>query len=727
MNIRTALDKSGFHNLGTIHHNLTTSTLYEHALFLQEGVLSAHGALVVHTGNHTERAANDKFIVEEPSSKDFIAWGEVNKPLEASKFAALKAHVAAYLQGRDLYAQDCFTGSSPKYRLGLRVLTEHASQSLFARNMFVAAEGDELKHFEPRCTIVSVPNFQATPDLHGTRSGTFVVINVAERMALIGGTRYAGEIKKAVFTLLSVLMPPKKVFPMHCAANVGKSTGDTTLFFGLDGTGKTTLSADPERRLIGDDEHGWADEGVFNFEGGCYAKILNITPEAESLVVQMTQQFGTLLENVKLDPKTRTIDVADTSLTHNARASYSRERLAAAGDVVVPANKAQHPKNVVLLASDAFGVLPPLAQLTPDQAVLFFLSGYTAQCNEATNDLVPVFSACFGEPFMAQKPSVYAKFFRERLRKNRTRVWLINTGWTGGTQLQGGTRISLAHTRNLLKAALHGTLDSVEFVPEPVFHLSVPKECPNVPAEFLQPRLAWKHGKDYDAQAQALLSAFQSNIERLAPMLDESLLQSVNAVLRGVQMPSNEKSNEKTVQQQPPQHQPKQPSQAQQQSKKHSSKQGRQAVLALDTEQPTISNAPDQQQPTPHEGMTKDGEGQMVEHEFPDFLDQQRPQEPQQDNRQRSRQDNRRGGKRGSSNNQTQTLRSTVDHTSQQEQRVEQPQDPQSHPPASVAGTDGANGTGVTDGTIEPQQAVNSAPTKRTPQRNKRNNSATKA
>jgi len=672
MNIRTALEKSGFHNLGTVHHNLTTSTLYEHALFLQEGVLSAHGALVVHTGTHTERAASDKFIVEEPSSKDFIAWGEVNKPLEASKFAALKAHMTAYLQGRDLYAQDCFTGSSPKYRLGLRVLTEHASQSLFVRNMFVAAEAEELKHFEPRFTVVCAPNFQATPELHGTRSGTFVVINFAERMVLIGGTRYAGELKKAVFTLLSFLMPPKKVFPMHCAANVGKSTGDSTLFFGLDGTGKTTLSADPERRLIGDDEHGWADEGVFNFEGGCYAKTLNISPEAESLVVQMTQQFGTLLENVKLDPKTRTIDVADTSLTRNARASYSRERLAAAGDVFVPANKAQHPKHVVLLASDAFGVLPPLAQLTPDQAVFFFLSGYTAQLNEATNELVPVFSACFGEPFMAQKPSVYGKFFRERLRKNRTRVWLLNTGWTGGTQLKGGTRISLAHTRNLLKAALHGTLDNVEFVNEPVFQLSVPKECPNVPTELLQPRSTWKQGnnaKEYDTQAQALFNAFKANIERLAPMLDESLLQSINAVMsevQAVQAPPNEQAAKEQ------QHQQKQPSQAPQQNKKHPSKHSRQAPLALEAQQPTISNELDQPKSAQYEGMTKGNAEQVAEYEQQQDFRDQRPQERQQGNRQ----NNRRGGKRGNNSSNRQQPSPTNARNSGQEQ----PQEYQEHP-----------------------------------------------
>ncbi len=529
--VRTALEQSfGITNLGALHYNLNAPNLYEHAVFLEEGVISAHGALVVETTPFTGRAAQDKFIVEEPANKEKISWGEVNKPFDQVKFNTLKARVAAYLQGRDVYVRDCFVGSDSKYHLAVRVVTEHAWQSLFARNMFVEAEERDLARFEARFTVVCVPNFKAIPEIDGTRSEAFIIIDFSQRLVLIGGTKYAGEIKKAMFTVMNYLSPIKRVFPMHCSANVGAKTGDTALFFGLSGTGKTTLSADPERKLIGDDEHGWADEGIFNFEGGCYAKVIDIAPETEPIIYQMTRSFGTILENVKLDIQSRSINFSDASITENTRASYPRTSLT--NTIIVPRNKGPHPRNVFFLTADAFGVLPPIAKLTPEQAMFHFLSGYTAKLagtERGVKEPTATFSTCFGAPFMVLPPASYASMLKLRLQKNRTRVWLINTGWTGGEYGSGDNarRMTLEHTRALVAAVLNGALDNGEFVKEPFFNLSIPTSCPGIPAEILNPRAAWAKPEQYDVQAKRLHDLFVQNFEKNFAGIESVVLASI--------------------------------------------------------------------------------------------------------------------------------------------------------------------------------------------------------
>ncbi len=523
------LYRQGFHNVGAVHYNLSPAELYEHALRQGEAVLSAHGALIAHTAPYTGRSANDKFIVEEPSSRDHVWWGTINRPFAADAFGALKRRLLAYFQGRPLYVRDCYGGADPRYRLHIRVVTERAWHNLFAYNMFIPA-GAELSGSEPDFTIIHAPGFKAVPELDATRSEVFIILNFAERLAIIGGTAYAGEIKKTVFTVLNYVLPLRGVFPMHCAANVG-AAGDVALFFGLSGTGKTSLSTDPERALIGDDEHGWSDEGVFNFENGCYAKVINLSPEAEPIIYAMTRRFGTILENVVYDPHTREIDYADASITENTRASYSRFVM----ENVVPDNRGGHPRHIFFLTCDAFGVMPPIARLTQQQAMYHFLSGFTAKVagtERGVKDPVPTFSTCFGAPFMVHHPWVYARLLSERLRRHGTQVWLVNTGWIGGG-FGVGTRISIGYTRALLRAALSGALETVSYVREPFFGLEIPTACPGVPPEILQPRQLWADPAAYDEAARRLQRLFAENFRQFRGNVDGEILHGVPAELVG--------------------------------------------------------------------------------------------------------------------------------------------------------------------------------------------------
>lgn len=515
--LRSDLASLGIIGLGEINHNSSTAELYEHAVILGEAEISEHGALLCMTAPNTGRSANDKFLVEEPSSKEHIWWGKVNRPFSQEAFERIKRRAFAYLQGRDVYVQDSWVGADKHYRYGVRVITEHAWHSLFAKNMFIDPTDDELQTFKPDYTVVHVPNFHAQPDIDGTASHKFILLSFEQGLVLIGGTHYGGEIKKSVFTILNYVLPLRGVFPMHCSANVG-ARDDVALFFGLSGTGKTTLSTDPERPLIGDDEHGWSDEGIFNFEGGCYAKVINLSPEAEPLIFQMTRTFGTILENVVYDPTTRRIDLADQSITENTRASYKRDML----PNIVPENCAGHPTNIFFLTCDSFGVMPPIARLTPEQAMYHFLSGYTARVagtEAGVKEPSATFSTCFGAPFMVHHPSVYANMLRDRMLKHNTTVWLLNTGWSGGPY-GVGSRMKIAYTRALLRAALEGKLDDVEFVTEPFFGLSIPTACEGVPAEILNPRNTWADKNAYDDKARYLVGLFEQNFEQFAGYVD---------------------------------------------------------------------------------------------------------------------------------------------------------------------------------------------------------------
>jgi phosphoenolpyruvate carboxykinase (ATP) len=527
---RAELVNIGLIGLGEITRNASAAELYEHAVILGEAEISEHGALLCMTAPNTGRSASDKFIVEEPSSREHVWWGKVNRPFPIDAFNRLKQRVSAYLQGRDVYVHDCWVGADPRYRYAVRVITEHAWHSLFAQNMFIEPTDEELEGFIPDFTIIHVPNFHAQPEIDGTASHKFILLSFEQRLVLIGGTHYAGEIKKSVFTLMNYLLPLRGVFPMHCSANVG-AAGDVALFFGLSGTGKTTLSTDPERRLIGDDEHGWSDDGVFNFEGGCYAKVINLSAEAEPLIYQMTRSFGTILENVVYDPATRRIDLADQSITENTRASYKRAMLSN----IVPDNRGGHPTNIFFLTCDSFGVMPPIARLTPAQAMYHFLSGYTARVagtEAGVKEPSATFSTCFGAPFMVHHPSVYANMLRERMLKHNATVWLVNTGWSGGPY-GVGSRMKIAYTRALLRAALTGALDSVEFVTEPYFGLSIPTQCDGVPDEILNPRSTWADPSAYDDKARYLVGLFEENFEQFASYVEPDVrnVLKVTAVL----------------------------------------------------------------------------------------------------------------------------------------------------------------------------------------------------
>ncbi|MCU0424792.1 MAG: phosphoenolpyruvate carboxykinase (ATP) [Candidatus Kapabacteria bacterium] len=527
--------KHGFHNLGQIFHNLSVPELYEHILFLREGVMSADGAVMVETTPNTKLAVRDKFIVEESVNKDNIAWGEANRAIDQAKFNGLRARIGAYLQRRNVYVQDCFVGSDTRLRVPFRIVTEQAWQSLFVRNTFAQALPAELRQFEPRMTIVVVPNFKAIPEIDGTRAETFVLYDFSQRLAIIGGTRHAEEIKKAVFTVMSYAMPLRRVLPMRCAATVG-ANGDTVLLMGTNGAGKTALSADPARMLVGDDAHGWSDDGIFAFEQGSYAKTLNITAETDASVYAASKRFGTVLENVKFDPATRQPLFADTSITDNARISFVNDAVSHV-QPIAPKLRGAHPKTAIILVNDAFGVLPPVARLTHEQAVFFYLSGYAAknpvgmETREGKNDAKfeprAVFSAALGETFMVQDPLVYANLFRERLRRNNTRVWLVNTGWQSGTQASG-SRIKRDFSRAIISAISSGALDSVQMNTDPIFHINVPASCPNVTAAMLNPRNAWSDKAAYDKTAQKLLSLLTDNFKKYAGRVDKAIQEALN-------------------------------------------------------------------------------------------------------------------------------------------------------------------------------------------------------
>jgi phosphoenolpyruvate carboxykinase (ATP) len=505
------LEAHGIAPSGVVRRNLAVPVLVTEAVQAGTGVLAAGGALVVDTGRHTGRSPDDKFVVREPSSEGRIWWGKVNRPLEPDSFERLRGKVAAHLAERDLYVVDAYAGADPAHRLAVRVVTPSAFHALFARTMFIVAEQDQLDAFEPDVVVLHAPAVEADPETDGTRSGTFIALHPARGEVLIGGTFYTGEIKKSIFTVMNDRLPLEGVFPMHCSANAGDD-GDVAIFFGLSGTGKTTLSADPERHLIGDDEHGWGDTGVFNFEAGCYAKVIRLSPEAEPEIFATTQRFGTLLENVVVD-EDGLLDLDSDAKTENTRGAYSLEAISNA----LPAKRAGHPRNVVFLAADAFGVMPPIARLTEPQAAYHFLSGFTARLagtEIGVTEPAPVFSPCFGGPFLPQPPAVYARLLHDKLREHGPSVWLVNTGWTGGPAGHGGHRMPIAETRALLHAALSGALDGVEMRTDPVFGFEVPRAVPGVDTRLLDPRSTWDDGDAYDAKARELADLFRQNFEK---------------------------------------------------------------------------------------------------------------------------------------------------------------------------------------------------------------------
>jgi phosphoenolpyruvate carboxykinase (ATP) len=498
-----------------VYRNLTPSQLYEHAVRRREGVVTANGGgpFCAVTAPHTGRSPNDKFVVEEPASKARIWWGKVNQPISPQHFERLKADVKAHLNTQEVFIRDVFACADPTYRFPIRFVTPNAWHALFIYNMFLRPADGELSRFSPSIQVLHAPEFQADPAVHGTKSGTFIVVSLAHRTILIGGTRYAGELKKSIFTILNYLLPEKGVLSMHCSANVGKK-GDTALFFGLSGTGKTTLSADAERRLIGDDEHGWSDQGVFNFEGGCYAKVIRLSREGEPEIYATTEMFGTVLENVDCDPKTGAIDLNSQRITENTRASYPINYI----PNHVPEGMGGHPKHIVFLTADAFGIMPPIAKLTPAQAMYHFLSGYTAKVagtERGVTEPKETFSACFGAPFLPLHPHVYAEMLGDHLARHRVQCWLVNTGWTGGPY-GTGQRMKLPLTREMVRAALSGELDNVPTRREPVFGFEVPRHVPNVPDEVLDPRATWSDRAAYDAKAAHLAGLFRKNFEQFA-------------------------------------------------------------------------------------------------------------------------------------------------------------------------------------------------------------------
>ena len=501
------LEHHGLAPTGTVHWNLSPARLYEASLAGNLGEMAHMGALSVNTAPHTGRSPNDKFIVRDPATEETVAWGAVNKPMTPEHFASLREDVLAYLNAREqLFVRDARAGADEDHGISLRLVTEFPWAALFAYNMFLRPGPEELAGMVPEYTILHAPRMKADPAKHGTQSGAFIVANFTTKEILIGGTKYAGEIKKSIFTVMNHILPDQDVFPMHCSANTGEG-GDVAIFFGLSGTGKTTLSADPERGLIGDDEHGWSGSGVFNFEGGCYAKTINLSPTGEPEIYRATQMFGTILENVVLDPDTREIDFADRSVTENTRASYPIHYIPNA----VLEGKGGLPGNVVFLTADAFGVMPPVARLTPEQAMYHFLSGYTAKLagtERGVTEPKATFSTCFGAPFMTRHPSVYAEMLGERIRSTGAQVWLVNTGWTGGPY-GVGERMALAQTRAMVKAALAGNLDKAETRTDPVFGLHVPTAVPGVPSSVLDPRGTWADKEAYDAQAAKLAGMFK--------------------------------------------------------------------------------------------------------------------------------------------------------------------------------------------------------------------------
>jgi phosphoenolpyruvate carboxykinase (ATP) len=507
------LDNIALTNFRKVYWNLPTEALYEESIFRGEAKISHLGPIIVNTGKHTARAANDKYVVNEPSTNNNIWWGEYNRPFSTEKFDELYSRLQGFLQGRDVFVQDCYGGADPDYKLPIRIITEYAWHSLFARNMFIKpTTNEEYRRHVPEFTVICAPSFKAYPQIDSTASSTFILLNFSEKICIIGNTGYGGEIKKSIFSVMNYLLPLEGVMTMHCSANVGKN-GDSALFFGLSGTGKTTLSADPSRGLIGDDEHGWSNEGIFNFEDGCYAKVIGLSPTAEPQIYACTRQFGTILENVIYDPVTRMIDLDDDNFTENTRASYPLEYI----DNAIPDKRGSHPKNIILLTCDASGVMPPIAKLTVDQALYHFISGYTAKVGGTEIGLGEepeiTFSACFGAPFMVHHPAFYADLLKKKIIRYGVNCWLVNTGWVGGPY-GVGKRISIRYTRALLNAALNGELDDVEYYKDPIFGFEVPKSCPNVPEDVLYPASSWPNEDEYMKRYRGLASRFIDNYKK---------------------------------------------------------------------------------------------------------------------------------------------------------------------------------------------------------------------
>ncbi len=507
----TGLESHGITNVARVYWNMSVPALYEEAVRRREAAISVDGPLVCRTGQHTGRSPNDKFIVKEPSSAERVWWSKVNRPIDPAHFDALHHRMQNYVEGREIFVQDCYAGADPRYRMPVRIITEQAWHSLFAKHMFIdVPDAIGAPAHEPEFTVIDMPGLHAEPATHGTNSEVFIILNFKAKTVLIGGTSYAGEIKKSIFTVMNYVLPLRNVLSMHCSANVGPQ-GDVALFFGLSGTGKTTLSSDPERNLIGDDEHGWSEDGVFNVEGGCYAKMIRLSAEAEPQIYETTKRFGTVLENVKMDANTRRLDLDDDSLTENTRGAYPLEFI----DNAVSSGQAGHPRNIIMLTADAFGVLPPIARLTPAGAMYHFLSGYTAKVagtEKGVTEPKATFSTCFGAPFMVLHPTVYAKFLGDKIARHDARVWLVNTGWTGGPY-GVGSRMKIGHTRAMIRAALSGALDNVAYQTDATFNLDVPQTCPGVPPEVLKPRNTWPDKTAYDEQARKLARMFADNFK----------------------------------------------------------------------------------------------------------------------------------------------------------------------------------------------------------------------
>jgi phosphoenolpyruvate carboxykinase (ATP) len=507
------LENHGITNLRKVYWNLTSEALYEEIVFRQEAKISNLGPLVANTGKHTARSANDKYVVKEASTEQNIWWGEYNRPFSTDKFNGLVNRMQGFLQGRDVFVQDCYAGADPNYRMPIRIVTELAWHSLFARNMFILPQTtEEYRRHVPEFTVLALPGFKGIQTIDGTATETLIVLNFEQKLCIIGNTAYAGEIKKSIFTILNYLLPLQGVMPMHSSANVG-TKNDSAIFFGLSGTGKTTLSADPKRGLIGDDEHGWSDEGVFNIEGGCYAKVIRLSPSAEPQIYATTKRFGTILENVVFDPITRNIDLDDESITENTRASYPLDYI----ENAIPGKMAGHPKNIVFLTCDASGVLPPIAKLTPEQSMYQFISGYTSKIagTEVGLGKEPemTFSTCFGAPFMVHQPSFYAELLKRKILKYGVNCWLLNTGWIGGP-FGIGKRISIKYTRSLLNAALDGSLLNVKYRKDTVFGFDVPLSCPDVPEGILNPADSWPSKKAHEEKYKSLATRFIENFKK---------------------------------------------------------------------------------------------------------------------------------------------------------------------------------------------------------------------
>lgn len=505
------LEQHGIKNPKNVHFNLSIPELYEISIKRGEGQIADGGSLVAYTGAHTGRSPKDRFIVKEPTTENFIHWGPVNQPISSEAFDSLYDKVINYFEGKEIFIRDLYVCAHPEYRTNVRVINEYAWHNLFVNNMFIRPETSEIPHEDVGFTVISAPGFKADPEVDGTRTETFILLNLEKRIALIGGTEYAGEMKKSVFAAMNFLLPDKNVFPMHCSANVGKE-GDVSLFFGLSGTGKTTLSADPDRALIGDDEHGWYDKGVFNFEGGCYAKVIKLNPETEPEIYSATLKFGSIVENVEFDPETRIIDFDSSKFTENTRSAYQIDSLQG----IVPEGVGGIPNTIFMLTYDAFGVLPPISKLTSEQAMYFFLLGYTAKVagtERGVREPQATFSSCFGAPFLPRPPKFYGEILKSKMEKYKANVWLLNTGISGGPY-GIGQRMPLPSTRALVTAAIDGTLNNGEFIEVPVFGLQVPVSCPGVDSELLQPRLSWDNSEEYDDKAKELKTLFEEEYKK---------------------------------------------------------------------------------------------------------------------------------------------------------------------------------------------------------------------